>query len=103
MTDAPAAPGPLSPAVCFGAVMHERLVQAHNRFVYPTAFVRLPLGRLDEIRAPLLGIDRFNLVSVLAGASGLISPLAGAVVHNVGSVLVVLSSASLGLYRGSSH
>ena len=45
----------------------------------------------------------FNLVSVLAGASGLISPIVGAVVHNVGSVLVVLSSASLGLYRGSSR
>ncbi len=43
----------------------------------------------------------FNLVSVLAGASGLISPIVGAVVHNVGSVLVVLSSASLGLYRNS--
>ena len=70
MTDAPAAPGPLSPAVCFGAVMHERLVQAHNRFVYPTAFVRLPLGRLDEIRAPLLGIDRFNLFSVLSRDHG---------------------------------
>jgi Cd2+/Zn2+-exporting ATPase len=43
----------------------------------------------------------FNLVSVLAGASGLISPIVGAVVHNVGSVLVVLSSASLGLYKNS--
>jgi DUF1365 family protein len=37
----------LQPAVCFGAVMHERHVQAHNRFVYPSAFLRLPLGRLD--------------------------------------------------------
>jgi Cd2+/Zn2+-exporting ATPase len=43
----------------------------------------------------------FNVVSVLAGASGLISPIVGAVVHNVGSVLVVLSSASLGLYKNS--
>ena len=41
----------------------------------------------------------FNLVSVLAGASGLISPIVGAVVHNIGSVLVVLSSASIGIYR----
>jgi Zn2+/Cd2+-exporting ATPase len=43
----------------------------------------------------------FNLASVLAGASGLISPIVGAVVHNVGSVLVVLSSASIGLYKNS--
>lgn len=64
------APGSLAPAVCFGAVMHERLVQAHNRFVYPTAFVRLPLSRLGEIRAPLLGIDRFNLFSVLSRDHG---------------------------------
>ena len=60
----PAAPDALAPAVCFGAVMHERLVQAHNRFTYPTAFVRLPLSHLGEIRAPLLGIDRFNVFSV---------------------------------------
>lgn len=37
----------------------------------------------------------FNLVAVLAGGSGLLSPIMGAVVHNIGSVLVVLSSASI--------
>jgi hypothetical protein len=51
----------LQPAVCFGAVMHERHVQAHNRFVYPTAFLRLPLERLDTLRVPLLGIERGNV------------------------------------------
>ena len=56
-------PDALQPAVCFGAVMHERHVQAHNRFVYPSAFLRLPLGRLDQVRAPLLGIERANLFS----------------------------------------
>ncbi|TAH51255.1 MAG: DUF1365 domain-containing protein [Betaproteobacteria bacterium] len=50
-----------APAVCFGAVMHERHVQAHNRFIYPTAFLRLPLSRLNDLQMPLLGIDRFNL------------------------------------------
>lgn len=50
-----------APAACFGAVMHERHVQAHNRFVYPTAFLRLPLSRLDEVDVPLLGIERANL------------------------------------------
>ena len=37
----------------------------------------------------------FNLIAVLAGGSGMISPILGAVVHNVGSVIVVLSSASI--------
>jgi len=40
----------------------------------------------------------FNLLAVVAGASGLITPIMGAVVHNIGSVLVVLSSASLALF-----
>jgi hypothetical protein len=56
-----AAADALQPAVCFGAVMHERHVQAHNRFVYPTAFLRLPLERLDTLRVPLLGIERGNV------------------------------------------
>jgi len=37
----------------------------------------------------------FNAVAVLAGGSGLLSPIMGAIVHNIGSVLVVVSSASL--------
>ncbi len=53
----------LQPAVCFGAVMHERHVEAHNRFVYPTAFLRLPLSRLDALRVPLLGIERAGVFS----------------------------------------
>ncbi|HRP66477.1 MAG TPA: DUF1365 domain-containing protein [Thauera sp.] len=48
-------------AVCFGAVMHERHVEAHNRFVYPTAFLRLPLSQLERLRVPLLGIERANV------------------------------------------
>jgi DUF1365 family protein len=53
----------LQPAVCFGAVMHERHVEAHNRFVYATAFLRLPLSRLDGLRVPWLGIERANVFS----------------------------------------
>lgn len=53
----------LEPTVCFGAVRHERHVKAGNRFVYPTAFLRLPLSRLSEIKVPLLGIDRPNLIA----------------------------------------
>lgn len=44
----------------------------------------------------------FNLISVLAGASGLITPIVGAVIHNIGSVLVVVSSASIGFFKDDS-
>jgi len=41
----------------------------------------------------------FNLVAVVAGGGGWLSPIMGALVHNVGSVIVVLSSASLAFWR----
>lgn len=63
-------PGMLDAAVCFGAVMHERHTRAHNRFVYPTAFLRLPLSRIDALRVPLLGIGRRNVFSFLARDHG---------------------------------
>ncbi|MFZ5866373.1 MAG: heavy metal translocating P-type ATPase [Thermodesulfobacteriota bacterium] len=37
----------------------------------------------------------FNAAAVLAGGWGILSPIMGAIVHNIGSVLVVLSSARL--------
>ena len=40
----------------------------------------------------------FNLIAVAAGGSGWLSPIMGALVHNVGSVIVVLSSASLAFW-----
>jgi DUF1365 family protein len=48
----------------FGEVMHSRLRPRHNRFRYPVFFLRFPLSRMDGLRAPLLGLDRWNLVSV---------------------------------------
>ncbi len=41
----------------------------------------------------------FNLIAVLASGGGFLTPIMGAVVHNIGSVLVVLSSASIGLFK----
>jgi Cd2+/Zn2+-exporting ATPase len=37
----------------------------------------------------------FNLLALLASGAGLLSPVMGAITHNVGSVLVVLNSARL--------
>ena len=41
----------------------------------------------------------FNALAVYASGSGLLSPIMGAIVHNIGSVLVVMSSASIGLLK----
>lgn len=59
------------------------------------------LGRrmLLVIKANIVFGLLFNLLAVVAGATGLITPIMGAVVHNIGSVLVVLSSASLALMQ----
>ncbi|MCK6394293.1 DUF1365 domain-containing protein [Zoogloea sp.] len=53
-----------APAVCMGAVMHERTRPVHNRFIYPLATLRIPLSRLDGLRVPLLGVDRPGLFSL---------------------------------------
>ncbi|NMF96780.2 DUF1365 domain-containing protein [Aromatoleum toluolicum] len=65
-----AAHAPLLPAVCFGAVFHERHAPVHNRFVYPTAFLRLPLSRLGDLSVPLLGVERANVFSFLSRDHG---------------------------------
>lgn len=41
----------------------------------------------------------FNAIAVLAGAGGVLSPIMGAVVHNVGSIIVVFYSARLAFAR----
>lgn len=41
----------------------------------------------------------FNATAVLASGGGLLSPIMGAVVHNIGSVIVVLCSASIAFTR----
>lgn len=46
-----------------GSVMHRRLRPVENRFVYGVYFLRIPLGRLESIRGPLLSINRWNLLS----------------------------------------
>ena len=60
----------LSPSVCFGAVMHERHAVASNRFVYPVAFLRLPLSQLAGLRAPLLGVERPGIFSFRSSDHG---------------------------------
>ncbi len=45
----------------------------------------------------------FNSIAVVAGGMGWLSPIMAAVAHNVGSVLVVMASASLAIYPDNSE
>lgn len=60
---------PLTPALCAGEVLHRRFVPVGHAFRYPAFFLRLPLSWLEsgrpQDRPRLLGIDRFNLFSVM--------------------------------------
>jgi Cd2+/Zn2+-exporting ATPase len=57
--------------------------------------IRLSQRMLKVIKYNIAFGILFNLAAVLAGACGFLTPVMGALVHNIGSVLVVLSSASM--------
>jgi Cd2+/Zn2+-exporting ATPase len=61
--------------------------------------VRLSRRMLRNIKGNLAFGLFFNALAVLASGKGWLSPMAGAVVHNVGSILVVMSSASIAFTR----
>ncbi len=70
------------------ALMHDDISQL-------PFLVQLSRRTLRTIRWNIAFGLGFNAVAVLASGSGLLAPIMGALVHNIGSVLVVLSSASL--------
>jgi Cd2+/Zn2+-exporting ATPase len=41
----------------------------------------------------------FNALAVLASGGGFLTPIMGAIVHNIGSVLVVISSATMAIVK----
>jgi Cd2+/Zn2+-exporting ATPase len=57
--------------------------------------IRLSRRMLRTIQWNIAFGMMFNALAVLASGGGLLSPIMGAVVHNVGSVIVVISSASI--------
>ena len=61
--------------------------------------IRLSRNTLAAIKWNIAFALAFNALAVLAGGMGLITPVMGAVVHNVGSVLVVANSARLALAK----
>lgn len=61
--------------------------------------VHLSRTTLSVIKWNIVFALAFNALAVAAGGWGLITPVMGAVVHNVGSILVVANSARLALAR----
>jgi len=57
--------------------------------------VRLSRRMLRVIKWNIFFGMTFNAIAVLASGWGFLTPIMGAIVHNIGSVLVVLSSASM--------
>jgi Cd2+/Zn2+-exporting ATPase len=60
--------------------------------------IRLSRRMINIIKINIAFGLLFNAVAVLASALGWLTPITAAIVHNVGSVLVVLTSASLSIF-----
>ncbi|PYG90405.1 copper/silver-translocating P-type ATPase [Ruminiclostridium sufflavum DSM 19573] len=56
---------------------------------------------LSTITVNIIISMAINIIAVLLAALGILSPIVGALVHNFGSVLVVMNSAALLKYKGS--
>lgn len=54
---------PAGAQICFGRVLHHRLLPTPHRFNYPVYFLRLPMHRLDTVAVPGFSVNRFNLLS----------------------------------------
>lgn len=63
--------------------------------------IRLSRRMLTIIKINIAFGIAFNALAVIAGGMGWLNPIMAAIVHNVGSVLVVMTAASLALYPES--
>lgn len=70
----------------------------HNNISMLPWFVRLSRRMLSIIKINVVFGLVFNAIAVVVSGMGWLTPVAAAVVHNVGSVLVVLASASLAIF-----
>ncbi|NCC26168.1 MAG: cation-translocating P-type ATPase [Deltaproteobacteria bacterium] len=64
--------------------------------------IRLSRRMLGIIKINIAFSLAFNALAVVAGGMGWLTPVMAAIAHNVGSVLVVMTSASLAVYPDSS-
>lgn len=65
--------------------------------------VRLSRRMLGIIKVNIVFGLAFNTVAVVAGGMGWLTPIMAAIAHNIGSVLVVMASASLAIYPDHSR
>jgi Cd2+/Zn2+-exporting ATPase len=71
----------------------------HDEVAKLPFLIRLARRMLTLIKVNIgLGLV-FNALAILGSSYGLLSPVAAAIFHNAGSVIVVVSSASLFLFR----
>lgn len=71
---------------------------AHDNIAKLPWLIRLSRRMLGIIKINIVFGLVFNAVAVIAGGMGWLTPIMAAVVHNVGSVLVVFASASLAIF-----
>ncbi len=64
--------------------------------------IRLSRRMLSIIKINIAFGLAFNAIAVLASGMGWLTPIMAAIVHNIGSVLVVIASASLAIFPGKS-
>ena len=60
--------------------------------------IRLSRRMLGIIKINIVFGLAFNAIAVVAGGMGWLTPIMAAIVHNVGSVIVVFTSASLAVF-----
>ena len=70
----------------------------HDNIAKLPWLIRLSRRMLTIIKINIVFGLAFNAVAVVAGGMGWLTPIVAAIVHNVGSVLVVFASASLAIF-----
>ncbi len=78
------------------ALMHDRL----NRLPYLLDLARVTTS---TIRLNLTAALVINFIAIVLSLAGLLTPVTGALVHNLGSLLVILNAACLGTRRALRH
>jgi Cd2+/Zn2+-exporting ATPase len=75
------------------------IVLMHDRLDLLPFLLQLSRRMAQTIRLNIWLSFGINCLAVLAGAAGLLTPILGAVTHNIGSILVVALAASIGFMK----
>jgi len=75
------------------------IVLTHDRLDQLPFLLQLSRRMVRTIRLNIWLSFGINCIAILAGATGLLTPIKGALTHNFGSVLVVSLAASIGFIK----